>query len=148
MIVVPPPAHPPPHLTPTNPTPSPGQQFQIVGWGLGVFGDPDTETTWNLDNPLRRDTLTIGGYSHVVLRIAGTNPGIWALHCHILWHGEGTFSSPILSVSGDGADTLGWAEGMFVQIGQRLDELEKLIAGMEAGEEGGLGRRFCTAGGK
>lgn len=59
------------------------------------------------------------------------------------------FSSfPDLSVSGDGADTLGWAEGMFVQIGQRLDELEKLIAGMEAGEERGLARRFCTAGGK
>lgn len=83
----------------------------------------------------------------MVLRIAGTNPGIWALHCHILWHGEGTFSLPILPVSGDGADTVG-TEGMFVQIGQRLDELEKMIAGMEAGEEGGLARRFCTTGGE
>lgn len=55
---------------------------------------------------------------------------------------------PDLSVSGDGADTVGWTEGMFVQIGQRLGELEKLIAGMEAGEEGGLARRFCTAGGE
>ena len=38
---------------------------------------------------MRRDTITIGGYSHVVLRIPGINPGVWALHCHILWHAEG-----------------------------------------------------------
>ncbi|CAI4214194.1 unnamed protein product [Parascedosporium putredinis] len=45
-----------------------GQKFQIVGWGDGEFGQ--SKTTWNLDNPLRRDTLTIGGYAHVVLRRA------------------------------------------------------------------------------
>lgn len=38
---------------------------------------------------MRRDTVTVPGYSHVVLRIRANNPGIWALHCHILWHAEG-----------------------------------------------------------
>jgi hypothetical protein len=37
-----------------------------VGWGAGVFGE--NNTTWNLENPLRRDTLTVPAQSHVVLR--------------------------------------------------------------------------------
>ena len=65
----------------------PGQAFQIVGWGRGKFGKD--KTTWNLMSPMRRDTVTVSGYTHVVLRIPGDNPGVWALHCHILWHAEG-----------------------------------------------------------
>ncbi|KAF7556649.1 hypothetical protein G7Z17_g1280 [Cylindrodendrum hubeiense] len=59
----------------------------IVGWGDGSYGDG--ETTWNLENPMRRDTVTMPGSSHIIIRILADNPGIWALHCHILWHAEG-----------------------------------------------------------
>jgi hypothetical protein len=43
---------------------------------------------------MRRDTVTVPGYTHIVLRISGDNPGVWALHCHILWHAEGKRPSP------------------------------------------------------
>lgn len=35
---------------------------------------------------MRRDTLTIPGLSHVVIRFLADNPGIWALHCHVAWY--------------------------------------------------------------
>ncbi|CAH0039671.1 unnamed protein product [Clonostachys solani] len=65
------------------------QNFQVVGEGSGEFGSGTT--TWNYENPLRRDTITIHGHSHVVLRILADNPGVWPFHCHILWHAEGLF---------------------------------------------------------
>ena len=54
-----------------------------------MYGDVLNGTTWNLDNPLRRDTISIPSQSHVVLRWQNDNPGIWAFHCHVAWHMEG-----------------------------------------------------------
>jgi len=59
-----------------------------VGWGNGQFGS-NGNTTWNLDNPMRRDTITVPAQGHVILRFMADNPGIWALHCHVAWHVEG-----------------------------------------------------------
>lgn len=41
-----------------------------------------------LDNPVRRDTVTIEGYGWVVIRVVLDNPGLWAFHCHNTWHAE------------------------------------------------------------
>jgi FtsP/CotA-like multicopper oxidase with cupredoxin domain len=41
-----------------------------------------------LKNPLRRDTLTVEGYAWAVIRVVLNNPGLWAFHCHNLWHAE------------------------------------------------------------
>lgn len=55
-----------------------GHEFQIVGWGQGLYGQGDTQ--WNLENPMRRDTITIPANWHVLLRWKNDNPGIWAMH--------------------------------------------------------------------
>lgn len=73
--------------------------MQIVGWGLGrYFGEPpstpNSTTTWNLENPLRRDTFTVPAQSHVVVRFRADNPGMWILHCHVAWHLEGKKALP------------------------------------------------------
>ena len=65
-----------------------GHSFQIVGWGEGVFRGDNTK--WNLENPMRRDTVTMPAFSHLVIRFMADNPGIWAMHCHVAWHMEGT----------------------------------------------------------
>ncbi|KAL7805246.1 multicopper oxidase domain-containing protein [Trichoderma aethiopicum] len=39
-------------------------------------------------NPLRRDTVTVEGYSWAVIRVVLDNPGMWAFHCHNMWHAE------------------------------------------------------------
>ncbi|KAM0354819.1 hypothetical protein ACHAPU_000643 [Fusarium lateritium] len=41
-----------------------------------------------LRNPLRRDTVTVEGYAWAVIRVVLDNPGIWAFHCHNVWHAE------------------------------------------------------------
>ncbi|KAM0319649.1 hypothetical protein ACHAPQ_010273 [Fusarium lateritium] len=41
-----------------------------------------------LQNPLRRDTVTVEGYARAVIRVVLDNPGLWAFHCHNLWHAE------------------------------------------------------------
>lgn len=98
-----------------------GQNFQVIGWGKGLFGA--TETTWNFDNPMRRDTITIPGFSHIVIRILADNPGVWAFHCHYLWHTEA---------------------GMFVSIAQRMGELSNLLGTLDAnGDIGAIKKKFC-----
>ncbi|KAI0388040.1 multicopper oxidase [Hypomontagnella monticulosa] len=97
-----------------------GQNFQVVGWGNGEFGKD--RTVWNFKNPLRRDTVTIPGYSHLVIRFRAVNPGIWALHCHIQWHAEG---------------------GMFVTTAQRLGDLQRLLDSLDSTEKGAIRHRFC-----
>ncbi|KAH7179971.1 multicopper oxidase-domain-containing protein [Fusarium flagelliforme] len=41
-----------------------------------------------LENPLRRDTVTVEGYAWAIIRVVLDNPGLWAFHCHNTWHAE------------------------------------------------------------
>ncbi|KAF2804330.1 uncharacterized protein BDZ99DRAFT_525918 [Mytilinidion resinicola] len=41
---------------------------------------------FNLVNPVKKDTVFISRRGYVVLRFMADNPGIWMLHCHLLWH--------------------------------------------------------------
>ncbi|KAI0599387.1 multicopper oxidase-domain-containing protein [Biscogniauxia sp. FL1348] len=97
--------------------------FQIVGWGKGYYGSPDASTAWNLDNPMRRDTVTVPAFGHVVIRFAADNPGVWALHCHVAWHMEG---------------------GMFLSLAERPDDLAELVANMDP-ETRRRSQGFCGA---
>lgn len=87
-----------------------GHTFQIVGWGPGPYGARPNGTRWNLRNPMRRDTVTVPAQSHVVLRFAADNPGLWALHCHVAWHMEG---------------------GMLVSIAERPADLAAMVRAMD-----------------
>jgi FtsP/CotA-like multicopper oxidase with cupredoxin domain len=40
----------------------------------------------NLLNPLKKDTVYVPSMGYVVLRFRANNPGLWLLHCHVLWH--------------------------------------------------------------
>ncbi|THH00736.1 hypothetical protein EW145_g7036 [Phellinidium pouzarii] len=45
---------------------------------------------YNYANPVRRDTVNIGGASdNVTFRFTTNNAGPWYMHCHIDWHLEG-----------------------------------------------------------
>ncbi|KAI0449185.1 Cupredoxin [Xylaria acuta] len=108
-----------------------GHSFQIVGWGPGLFDTPATSpngttTTWNFANPMRRDTVTVPAFSHVVIRFEADNPGLWALHCHVAWHMEG---------------------GMFVSLAERPDDLVALTQTMDP-ETRARSQSFCGAQGR
>ncbi|KAK0672592.1 multicopper oxidase-domain-containing protein [Cercophora samala] len=100
-----------------------GHTFQIVAWGPGEFtAGSNPNTTWNLENPMRRDTLTIPGLSHVVIRFLADNPGIWALHCHVAWHMEA---------------------GMLITFLERPNDLKRLVHDMDPSIRE-LSRSFCS----
>lgn len=110
-----------------------GHSVQVVGWGPGRY-DPSSSsssrlssaaktatTTWNLDNPLRRDTFTVPAESHIVIRFRADNPGIWVLHCHVAWHLEA---------------------GMLVSFLERPADLKRLVGEMDI-ETRELSESFC-----
>ncbi|KAK4079138.1 CAZyme family AA1 [Trichoderma harzianum] len=71
-----------------------GHKFFVLYQGRGGYPPyeadfPDFVKEHNLDdNPVRRDTVTVEGYSWAVIRLVLDNPGMWAFHCHNMWHAE------------------------------------------------------------
>ena len=64
-----------------------GRPFYLVGRGTGNITEADVPNmVLNTTNPLKRDTLVIGGASWAILRLITDDPGVWGLHCHIGWH--------------------------------------------------------------
>ncbi|RHZ82443.1 hypothetical protein Glove_109g296 [Diversispora epigaea] len=65
-----------------------GHNFWIVAQGPGAFLSNISKSSYNLKNPVIRDTTMVPRLSHVVIRYIADNPGVWAFHCHIEWHVE------------------------------------------------------------
>jgi len=63
-----------------------GHAFWIIGQGTGIY-DPDTDpASFNLVNPVLRDTFTLWPLGWTAIRFHANNPGVWEFHCHILSH--------------------------------------------------------------
>jgi laccase len=63
-----------------------GYSFWVVGQGQGIY-DPATDVaSYNLENPVLRDTVSLQPLSWVAIRFLVDNPGTWLFHCHILSH--------------------------------------------------------------
>jgi hypothetical protein len=57
------------------------------GWGsYNPYSEEESPNSLDLDFPLRKDTVIVPRRGHVVLALFADNPGIWALHCHMLVH--------------------------------------------------------------
>ncbi|CAG8442630.1 2338_t:CDS:2 [Diversispora eburnea] len=63
-----------------------GHAFWLIASGPGI--DPKNLSTFNLENPVIRDTAVVPPQGHLVIRYLADNPGVWAFHCHIEWHVE------------------------------------------------------------
>ncbi|KAM4061208.1 multicopper oxidase domain-containing protein [Hirsutella rhossiliensis] len=56
------------------------------GWGSYNPFESKHPPAINLENPLIKDTIIVPRRGHVVVRLTADNPGIWAIHCHMLVH--------------------------------------------------------------
>jgi FtsP/CotA-like multicopper oxidase with cupredoxin domain len=65
-----------------------GHQFWIMQTGSGAFDWESYNAGLHVENPIRRDTMTVDAYGWSLIRFVADNPGLWALHCHIIWHME------------------------------------------------------------
>ncbi|EFQ29060.1 multicopper oxidase [Colletotrichum graminicola M1.001] len=74
-----------------------GHHFQVVRRPATNTGDwPGVERARLNQKPPRRDTVSVMGKSHVVLRFEATNPGVYLFHCHIEWHVEMGLTATII----------------------------------------------------
>ena len=88
-----------------------GHSFYVVssyrgkgGWDYYNPFDPSKEPRggpFDTITPLRKDTVYVPAFGYVVLRFLADNPGIWLLHCHILWH-QASGMTMAFQVLGDG----------------------------------------------
>lgn len=63
-----------------------GHSFWIIGQGTGTFDSDMDPGTFNLVNPVLRDTFTLWPLGWTAIRFHANNPGVWEFHCHILSH--------------------------------------------------------------
>jgi len=58
-----------------------GHSFYVVGMGNGTFDEKNDVGTYNLVNPVRRDTLALLPLGWTAFRFRANNPGVWSYHC-------------------------------------------------------------------
>jgi FtsP/CotA-like multicopper oxidase with cupredoxin domain len=83
-----------------------GHEFYVIassrsehGWGsYSPFKNPKPQ--YNLVNPLRKDTVSVPRRGYVVIRFKADNPGIWMMHCHVLFH-QGSGMAMGIQAGGD-----------------------------------------------
>jgi FtsP/CotA-like multicopper oxidase with cupredoxin domain len=64
-----------------------GNKFWILGAGHG-YPPPNFLDTVELGNLLRRDTASLEAFGWLAVRWVADNRGVWAWHCHNMWHAE------------------------------------------------------------
>ncbi|KAJ2924930.1 hypothetical protein H1R20_g12183, partial [Candolleomyces eurysporus] len=73
------------NITSISPVATP-HPFHLHGHAFSVIKSADSNT-FNFENPVRRDVVSIGGVGQfAVIRFVTDNPGPWIFHCHIEPH--------------------------------------------------------------
>ncbi|CAM0951149.1 unnamed protein product [Alopecurus aequalis] len=63
-----------------------GHDFWVLGYGVGRFDPAVHPATYNLKDPILKNTVAVHPYGWTALRWRADNPGVWAFHCHIEAH--------------------------------------------------------------
>lgn len=63
-----------------------GHDFWVLGHGVGKFNMSVDPKSYNLVNPIEKNTVGIHPYGWTALRFVANNPGVWAFHCHVEAH--------------------------------------------------------------
>ncbi|GKT45119.1 iron transport multicopper oxidase fetC [Colletotrichum spaethianum] len=74
-----------------------GHHFQVLRRpATGTGNWPGVQRARLNQKPPRRDTVSVMGKSHAVIRFEATNPGVYLFHCHIEWHVEMGLTATII----------------------------------------------------
>ncbi|KAM0908534.1 hypothetical protein ACQ4PT_015396 [Festuca glaucescens] len=63
-----------------------GFNFFVVGQGFGNFDPVNDPATYNLVDPVERNTVSVPTAGWVAVRFLADNPGVWLMHCHFDVH--------------------------------------------------------------
>lgn len=71
-----------------------------ISWGSYSPYKDGPGPVFNLENPLRKDTVSVPRRGYVVVRFRADNLGVWMLHCHVVFH-QGSGMAMALQVGGE-----------------------------------------------
>ncbi|KAK9940580.1 hypothetical protein M0R45_017234 [Rubus argutus] len=63
-----------------------GFNFFVVGQGFGNFDPNKDPSSFNIVDPVERNTVGVPSGGWVVIRFLANNPGVWFMHCHFDVH--------------------------------------------------------------
>ncbi|GAQ82977.1 hypothetical protein KFL_001310085 [Klebsormidium nitens] len=63
-----------------------GHDFWVVGQGRGVYDATESPKTFNLVNPIYRNTVALYPRAWAAIMFNADNPGAWFVHCHLDAH--------------------------------------------------------------
>ncbi|XP_059451209.1 L-ascorbate oxidase-like [Corylus avellana] len=75
-----------PNHSETHPWHMHGHDFWVLGYGMNKFDKEKDPATYNLDDPIMKNTVPLYPYGWTALRFRVDNPGVWIFHCHIEPH--------------------------------------------------------------
>jgi len=75
-----------PNKSETHPWHLHGHDFWVLGYGIGRFDPAVHPASYNLKDPILKNTVAVHPYGWTALRFKADNPGVWAFHCHIESH--------------------------------------------------------------
>lgn len=70
-----------------------------INWGSYSPFKDGPKPEFNLKNPPRKDTVRVPRRGYVVIRVETDNPGLWMLHCHVIFH-QGSGMAMALQIGG------------------------------------------------
>ncbi|KAL3623043.1 Laccase-17 [Castilleja foliolosa] len=63
-----------------------GYNFFVVGQGFGNYDPNSDPKSFNLVDPVERNTVGVPSGGWVAIRFMADNPGVWFMHCHLEVH--------------------------------------------------------------
>ncbi|CAN1746578.1 IRX12 [Linum perenne] len=63
-----------------------GFNFFVVGKGIGNFDKDKDTSSFNLVDPVERNTMSVPTAGWAAIRFRADNPGVWFMHCHLEVH--------------------------------------------------------------
>ncbi|XP_073149999.1 laccase-17-like [Henckelia pumila] len=63
-----------------------GFNFFVVGQGFGNYDPKNDPKSFNLVDPVERNTVGVPAGGWVAIRFLADNPGVWFMHCHLEVH--------------------------------------------------------------
>ncbi|KAL6853691.1 hypothetical protein ACP4OV_019720 [Aristida adscensionis] len=63
-----------------------GFNFFVVGQGYGNYDPVNDPASFNLVDPVERNTVGVPAGGWVAIRFLADNPGVWFMHCHLEVH--------------------------------------------------------------
>ncbi|KAF8684873.1 hypothetical protein HU200_044158 [Digitaria exilis] len=70
----------------SNPMHLHGHNMMVVAQGLGNYDPVKDVPSYNLVNPVVKNTVLVPNRGWIAIRFVANNPGVWFMHCHYEFH--------------------------------------------------------------